>query len=98
MFSDCLWIFEQIRAMEVAKKPGVIINLGSASGLYPMLIDPIYSAAKGASLASVPRFVWCIIVIIHNKCFIYVPIHITDSFNLFSWCGYVYKIPWFLQA
>ncbi|CAM8914083.1 hypothetical protein QQ045_031278 [Rhodiola kirilowii] len=35
-----------IRVMEAAKKPGVIINLGSASGLYPMFLDPIYSSAK----------------------------------------------------
>ncbi|KAJ9561030.1 hypothetical protein OSB04_006190 [Centaurea solstitialis] len=36
-----------IRIMEAAKRPGVIINMGSASGLYPMITDPIYSAAKG---------------------------------------------------
>ncbi|KAL4555758.1 hypothetical protein LXL04_038386 [Taraxacum kok-saghyz] len=36
-----------IKIMEAAKKPGVIINLGSASGLYPMITDPIYSASKG---------------------------------------------------
>ncbi|KAL8541373.1 hypothetical protein ACS0TY_002577 [Phlomoides rotata] len=36
-----------IQAMEEAKKPGVIINVGSASGLYPMFADPIYSGAKG---------------------------------------------------
>ncbi|KAL8151804.1 hypothetical protein V2J09_021612 [Rumex salicifolius] len=36
-----------IQAMQAAKKPGVIINLGSAAGLYPMVFDPIYSAAKG---------------------------------------------------
>ncbi|CAK9162662.1 unnamed protein product [Ilex paraguariensis] len=33
--------------MQTAQKPGVIINLGSASGLYPMYNDPIYSASKG---------------------------------------------------
>uniref|UniRef100_A0A2C9VJJ6 Alcohol dehydrogenase-like N-terminal domain-containing protein n=1 Tax=Manihot esculenta TaxID=3983 RepID=A0A2C9VJJ6_MANES len=33
--------------MKAAQKPGVIINLGSASGLYPMINDPIYSASKG---------------------------------------------------
>lgn len=33
--------------MQAAKKPGVIINMGSASGLYPMYVDPIYSASKG---------------------------------------------------
>ncbi|MCD7468176.1 hypothetical protein HAX54_006126 [Datura stramonium] len=36
-----------IQAMQTARKPGVIINLGSASGLYPMYADPIYSASKG---------------------------------------------------
>lgn len=36
-----------IQIMQAAKKPGVIINLGSASGLYPMYIDPIYSGSKG---------------------------------------------------
>ncbi|KAL7590801.1 hypothetical protein Lser_V15G34487 [Lactuca serriola] len=36
-----------IKIMEDAKRHGVIINLGSASGLYPMITDPIYSASKG---------------------------------------------------
>ncbi|WCJ17654.1 ARP protein (REF) [Euphorbia peplus] len=36
-----------INAMKAAQKPGAIINLGSASGLYPMYNDPIYSASKG---------------------------------------------------
>ncbi|KAJ7946040.1 zinc-binding alcohol dehydrogenase domain-containing protein 2 [Quillaja saponaria] len=36
-----------IKTMEAAQKPGVIINLGSASGLYPFYADPIYSASKG---------------------------------------------------
>ncbi|XP_076956313.1 uncharacterized protein LOC143631425 [Bidens hawaiensis] len=36
-----------IQIMEAAKKPGVIINLGSAAGLYPHIADPIYSASKG---------------------------------------------------
>ncbi|TMX03127.1 hypothetical protein EJD97_018122 [Solanum chilense] len=36
-----------IQAMQTAQKPGVIINLGSASGLYPMFTGPIYSATKG---------------------------------------------------
>ncbi|KAI4318617.1 hypothetical protein MLD38_032296 [Melastoma candidum] len=36
-----------IRIMEAAQKPGVIINIGSASGLYPMIIGPIYSSSKG---------------------------------------------------
>ncbi|ONM55478.1 ARP protein (REF) [Zea mays] len=33
--------------MRNQKKPGVIINIGSAAGLYPMFLDPVYSAAKG---------------------------------------------------
>lgn len=33
--------------MRARKKPGVIINMGSASGLYPMYADPIYSGTKG---------------------------------------------------
>ncbi|CAI9104346.1 OLC1v1002999C3 [Oldenlandia corymbosa var. corymbosa] len=36
-----------IQFMEGARKPGVIINIGSASGLYPMYGDPIYSGTKG---------------------------------------------------
>ncbi|PHU10409.1 hypothetical protein BC332_22269 [Capsicum chinense] len=36
-----------IQSMQTAQKPGVIINLGSASGLYPMYAGPIYSASKG---------------------------------------------------
>lgn len=36
-----------IQAMQTAQKPGVVINLGSASGLYPMYGGPIYSASKG---------------------------------------------------
>ncbi|XP_057417183.1 uncharacterized protein LOC130711530 isoform X2 [Lotus japonicus] len=36
-----------IKTMEAAKRPGAIINLGSASGLYPMYADPIYSGSKG---------------------------------------------------
>ncbi|KAL8097101.1 hypothetical protein AgCh_030270 [Apium graveolens] len=36
-----------IQTMQAAKKPGVVINLGSASGLYPMYGDPIYSCSKG---------------------------------------------------
>jgi len=38
--------------MEAAKRPGVIINLGSASGLYPMFFDPIYSGSKGLLFTS----------------------------------------------
>ncbi|CAM0951698.1 unnamed protein product [Alopecurus aequalis] len=33
--------------MRSLKKPGVIINIGSAAGLYPMTADPIYSGTKG---------------------------------------------------
>ncbi|XP_043714536.1 uncharacterized protein LOC122662897 [Telopea speciosissima] len=36
-----------IRTMQTVQKPGVIINVGSASGLYPMFGDPIYSGSKG---------------------------------------------------
>lgn len=36
-----------IQNMRSAKRPGVVINLGSASGLYPMYADPIYSGSKG---------------------------------------------------
>ncbi|OIV93277.1 hypothetical protein TanjilG_23118 [Lupinus angustifolius] len=36
-----------IKTMEAAKRPGVIINMGSASGLYPMYNDPLYSGSKG---------------------------------------------------
>uniref|UniRef100_A0A2P2LRZ0 Uncharacterized protein MANES_10G065700 n=1 Tax=Rhizophora mucronata TaxID=61149 RepID=A0A2P2LRZ0_RHIMU len=36
-----------VKAMQAAKRPGVIINMGSASGLYPMFLDPIYSGTKG---------------------------------------------------
>ncbi|KAH0451428.1 hypothetical protein IEQ34_018727 [Dendrobium chrysotoxum] len=33
--------------MRSAKRPGVVINIGSASGLYPMYAEPIYSGSKG---------------------------------------------------
>ncbi|KAJ8766623.1 hypothetical protein K2173_001143 [Erythroxylum novogranatense] len=36
-----------IKTMLDAKNPGVIINMGSAAGLYPMIFDPIYSGTKG---------------------------------------------------
>ncbi|KAL7593240.1 hypothetical protein Lser_V15G34500 [Lactuca serriola] len=39
---DCT--HKAIKIMEAAKKPGVVINLGSA---YPMISDPIYSSSKG---------------------------------------------------
>uniref|UniRef100_A0A6N2L430 Enoyl reductase (ER) domain-containing protein n=1 Tax=Salix viminalis TaxID=40686 RepID=A0A6N2L430_SALVM len=42
---DCTHL--AINTMQAAQKPGVIINLGSASGLYPMYNDPIYAGSKG---------------------------------------------------
>lgn len=42
---DCTRI--AIQAIRAVGKPGVIINLGSASGLYPMYADPVYSGTKG---------------------------------------------------
>ncbi|XWS54816.1 hypothetical protein CRYUN_Cryun10bG0121700 [Craigia yunnanensis] len=36
-----------IKTMQALQKPGVIINLGSSAGLYPMYLDPIYSGSKG---------------------------------------------------
>ncbi|XP_022149218.1 prostaglandin reductase-3 [Momordica charantia] len=36
-----------IKTMESMEKPGVIINLGSASGLYPLFADPVYTGSKG---------------------------------------------------
>ncbi|OMO63203.1 Alcohol dehydrogenase superfamily, zinc-type [Corchorus olitorius] len=36
-----------IKTMQALQKPGVIINLGSSAGLYPMYMDPIYAASKG---------------------------------------------------
>lgn len=42
---DCTHL--AINSMLAAQKPGVIINLGSASGLYPMYGDPIYAGSKG---------------------------------------------------
>ncbi|XP_057966524.1 uncharacterized protein LOC131156677 [Malania oleifera] len=36
-----------IRTMQAARKPGVIINMGSSSGLYPFYHDPVYAATKG---------------------------------------------------
>jgi hypothetical protein len=36
-----------VQCMQSAQKSGVIINMGSAAGLYPMAMDPIYSASKG---------------------------------------------------
>jgi NAD(P)-dependent dehydrogenase (short-subunit alcohol dehydrogenase family) len=42
---DCTRIAIQI--MRSKNKPGVIVNMGSASGLYPMSFDPVYSGTKG---------------------------------------------------
>ncbi|CAA6659442.1 unnamed protein product [Spirodela intermedia] len=36
-----------IRAMQSMEKHGVIINLASAAGLYPLYVDPIYAGSKG---------------------------------------------------
>lgn len=36
-----------IQAMQASKRAGVIINMGSSAGLYPLLGDPAYSASKG---------------------------------------------------
>lgn len=36
--------------MQAGGKPGVIINIASASGLYPMYRGPIYSGSKGMSV------------------------------------------------
>ena len=40
-------LFLQIQVMQASKKAGVIINVGSAAGLYPLYGDPAYSASKG---------------------------------------------------
>lgn len=42
---------KQIKTMQSMQKPGVIINMGSSSGLYPMFFDPIYSGSKGLFFA-----------------------------------------------
>ncbi|KAF6138982.1 hypothetical protein GIB67_010708 [Kingdonia uniflora] len=42
---DCTRV--AIQTMLSGRKPGVIINMGSASGLYPMYGDPVYSGSKG---------------------------------------------------
>lgn len=42
---DCTRI--AIKIMQAAKRPGVIINLGSSAGLYPLYSDSIYTASKG---------------------------------------------------
>lgn len=40
------WFF-QVQAMK--GRGGLILNIGSAAGLYPMQFGPIYSASKGLS-------------------------------------------------
>ncbi|KAJ1289971.1 hypothetical protein BS78_02G205700 [Paspalum vaginatum] len=35
------------QVMRSQKKPGVIINIGSVAGLYPMSYEPVYSGTKG---------------------------------------------------
>jgi short-subunit dehydrogenase len=50
-YAQNLWLFidiHQSQTMRSLKKPGVIINIGSAAGLYPMYADPIYSGTKGS--------------------------------------------------
>jgi NADP-dependent 3-hydroxy acid dehydrogenase YdfG len=42
--------------MEALKRPGAIINLGSASGLYPMYGDPVYTGSKGLSFTGLRIF------------------------------------------
>jgi hypothetical protein len=41
------WFF-QVQAMK--GRGGLILNIGSAAGLYPMQFGPIYSASKGLSI------------------------------------------------
>jgi short-subunit dehydrogenase involved in D-alanine esterification of teichoic acids len=36
--------------MRSQKKPGVIINIGSVAGIYPMSYEPVYSGTKGLFL------------------------------------------------
>ncbi|KAA3468061.1 putative quinone oxidoreductase [Gossypium australe] len=36
-----------IKTMQAQQKPGVIINVGSSAGLYPLFLGPVYSASKG---------------------------------------------------
>ncbi|XP_068643214.1 uncharacterized protein [Aristolochia californica] len=42
---DCTRI--AIDTFKARGRPGVVLNLGSASGLYPLYTDPIYAATKG---------------------------------------------------
>jgi NADP-dependent 3-hydroxy acid dehydrogenase YdfG len=36
--------------MRSQKKPGVIINISSVAGIYPMSYEPVYSGTKGSFL------------------------------------------------
>ncbi|TYH29407.1 hypothetical protein ES288_A01G008900v1 [Gossypium darwinii] len=36
-----------IKTMQAQQKPGVIINVGSSAGLYPLFLGPVYSTSKG---------------------------------------------------
>lgn len=36
--------------METRGRPGVVLNIGSAAGIYPSPHDPIYAATKGSSI------------------------------------------------
>lgn len=62
----------QIQKMQETRKPGVIINVASASGLYPLYTDPIYSGSKGL-LFFASRYTWY---------FIAFPRYIYDLINL----------------
>ncbi|KNA21720.1 hypothetical protein SOVF_040850 [Spinacia oleracea] len=42
---DCTLL--AIQAIQTSKRAGVIINMGSSAGLYPLFKDPVYSATKG---------------------------------------------------
>lgn len=44
--------------MEAKGRPGVIINIGSSSGLYPMFPDPIYSGSKGLYFSYIPPILY----------------------------------------
>jgi short-subunit dehydrogenase len=46
--------------MRSQKKPGVIINIGSVAGLYPMSYEPVYSGTKGLLILE-ERFTICML-------------------------------------
>ena len=46
----------QTQVMRSQKKPGVIINIGSVAGLYPMSYEPVYSGTKGLFIILEDRF------------------------------------------